>query len=276
MTGPLVLPPEIEQVADLRSKQRPEVCDLFRFALVLAMIDDEKARVIGTRVDEGREWLTVETLAGDAFEIARPPISEDVEAELMRHVRGIIMDEEGDGSWRAPPIVACDDYGFQGSVAFNFSFFFLQLVFYSIIVYAFITATRWYESKSLGLTKTDFDQPIILNLCPLTLASNPDIIFIRTDVLMVAGPNCPAVGVLLARVNPATTFYAKRSPRSTFLHGLGCPLVVRLAAPGKTCPPKYAPEPRCRITLRAATGFQRRGLEAVSWASSPRAILALG
>jgi hypothetical protein len=71
MSEPIDLPPEIEQVAELLSQQRPEVRDLFRYALVLAMIDDEKARVIRTRVGEEREWLTVETVAGDVFEIAR-------------------------------------------------------------------------------------------------------------------------------------------------------------------------------------------------------------
>ena len=62
------------------------------------MIDDEKARVIGTRVEEGREWLTVETIAGEMFEIMRPPISEEVEAELMAQLRAIVAEEEGDGS----------------------------------------------------------------------------------------------------------------------------------------------------------------------------------
>jgi hypothetical protein len=98
MTNPDDLPLEIEQVADLLSQQRPEVRELFRFALVLAMIDDEKARVIGTRVEEDGEWLTIETVAGDVFEIARPPISEEVESDLMSQVRAIIADEDGDGS----------------------------------------------------------------------------------------------------------------------------------------------------------------------------------
>jgi hypothetical protein len=35
-----------------------------------------------------------------------------------------------------------DDHGFQGSVAFNFSFFFVQLFLESIIVCALITTTR--------------------------------------------------------------------------------------------------------------------------------------
>jgi hypothetical protein len=97
MLAPIDLPAEIDQVADLLSKQRPEVRDLFRYALVLAMIDDEKAHVIGTREEEDREWLTVETIAGDVFEIERPPISEEVESVLMSEVRAIVADEDDDG-----------------------------------------------------------------------------------------------------------------------------------------------------------------------------------
>ena len=42
MTEPIVLPPELLHVADLLSEQPPEIGDLFRYALVLAMIDDER------------------------------------------------------------------------------------------------------------------------------------------------------------------------------------------------------------------------------------------
>ena len=66
MSGPIELPPELQRVADLLSEQPSEVRDLFRYALVLAMIDEEKARVIGTRVEEDRESLTIETVAGDS------------------------------------------------------------------------------------------------------------------------------------------------------------------------------------------------------------------
>jgi hypothetical protein len=55
MTEPIDLPPELQHVADLLSDQPPDVRELFRYALVLAMIDDEKARVVGTRVEEDRE-----------------------------------------------------------------------------------------------------------------------------------------------------------------------------------------------------------------------------
>ncbi len=98
MTEPVDLPLEIQRVADLLSEQPPQVRDLFRCALVLAMIDDEKALVIGTRVDGEREYLTVETFAGNTFEILRPGISEEVEAQLMRQVRAIIADQGRHGS----------------------------------------------------------------------------------------------------------------------------------------------------------------------------------
>ncbi len=102
MTEPIDLPPEFERLANFISKQPPHVRDLFRYALVLAMIDDEKARVIGTRTQEEREWLTVETVEGEVFEINRPPISDEVEAELINHVRVNIAEHSGE--WQQ----ACD------------------------------------------------------------------------------------------------------------------------------------------------------------------------
>jgi hypothetical protein len=93
MTEPIDLPPEIQQVADLLSEQPRDVRELFRYALVLAMIDDEKARIDGTRVEEEGDWLTIETIAGDVFEIIRPPISEELEAQLMEQVRAIVEED---------------------------------------------------------------------------------------------------------------------------------------------------------------------------------------
>jgi hypothetical protein len=97
MTEPIDIPPELQRVADLLGEQPPEVRDLFRYALVLAIIDDEKARVIRTREENGQEWLTIKTLAGDELEILRPPISEEVEAQLVSQVRAIVADEDDDG-----------------------------------------------------------------------------------------------------------------------------------------------------------------------------------
>ena len=65
MTEAFELPPEIQHVADLLSKERPDVRELFRYVLVLAMIDDEKVHLISTRLEDGRAWPAVVTLAGD-------------------------------------------------------------------------------------------------------------------------------------------------------------------------------------------------------------------
>jgi hypothetical protein len=98
MIEPIDLPPELERLADLLSEQPPEVRDLFRYALALAMIDDEKAWVTSSRVEGDREYLTIQTIAGEVFEILRPEISEEVEAQLMEQVRAIIADEDDVGS----------------------------------------------------------------------------------------------------------------------------------------------------------------------------------
>jgi hypothetical protein len=98
MTGPIDLPPEFERLADLLSEQPAEVRDLFRYVLVLAMIDDEKAHITGTRMDGDLEYLTVQTIVGEVFEIMRPLISEEVEAQLMEQLRAIITGENAAGS----------------------------------------------------------------------------------------------------------------------------------------------------------------------------------
>ncbi len=72
MATEIELPPALQHLADLHDQQPPEVRVLFHYCLILALIDDEKARFIGTRVGEEREWLTVETVVGDVFEIGHP------------------------------------------------------------------------------------------------------------------------------------------------------------------------------------------------------------
>lgn len=76
------------------SQQPPDALDLF--CHTLASIDDEKAWIVGKRIIDNRAYLTVRTVAGDVFEIERPPISEELEAMLMSGVRDIVADVEGD------------------------------------------------------------------------------------------------------------------------------------------------------------------------------------
>lgn len=103
MNDSVDLPPEFQHIADLLGEQLPHVRDLFRYALVLAMIDDEKAWIIGKRMDGDRELLTVRTVAGDQFEIMRPKISEELEAELMAQLRAIIAEDEAGRDEDTPP-----------------------------------------------------------------------------------------------------------------------------------------------------------------------------
>lgn len=96
MGTPLDLSPEMQSVLDALSAERPEVRAMFRYALVLMMIDDEKARGIGARVEHGQEVIAVRTIAGDEFEIVRPAMSEETESMLLEQIREIVADEQGE------------------------------------------------------------------------------------------------------------------------------------------------------------------------------------
>lgn len=50
MTEPIDLPPELQQAADQLAEQPPAVREMFRYAIVLAMIDDEKASEFGSLI----------------------------------------------------------------------------------------------------------------------------------------------------------------------------------------------------------------------------------
>lgn len=58
------------------------------------MIDDEKARIIGTRVEDGQEVIEVRTMAGDEFEIVRPTMSDEIERILLEQIREIVAEEQ--------------------------------------------------------------------------------------------------------------------------------------------------------------------------------------
>ncbi len=66
-----------------------------RYALVLAMLDDEKAHVISTRQEDDREWITVITVAGDVFEIMRRDISQEMAGGAAVTRRGPQANREG-------------------------------------------------------------------------------------------------------------------------------------------------------------------------------------
>ena len=94
MATKIGLSPEFQPFPDLLDQHPTKSRALFRYVLVLAMIDDEKARVIGTRMEDGQEWLTVQTVAGDAFEIMRPPIWSEAVLQMRVQMKQIIAEEQ--------------------------------------------------------------------------------------------------------------------------------------------------------------------------------------
>lgn len=89
-----ILPPEMQGVLDALSAQTPEVRAIFRYALILLMIDDERARVLGTRIENGQTLLQVRTIGGDEFEVERPALGERAEKKLLDQIREIVTEEQ--------------------------------------------------------------------------------------------------------------------------------------------------------------------------------------
>lgn len=92
------LPPEMQSVLEAMSGQPPHARSMFRYALVLTMIDDGKAQVLARRMEDKQEILTVQTIVGDEFEILRPAMSEETEAYLLQQIREIVAEDRDEPS----------------------------------------------------------------------------------------------------------------------------------------------------------------------------------
>lgn len=87
------LPPEFQPLLDELAEAPENVRLMWRYAITLLMIDDEKARVVGMRQEEATEIITVQTVTGDKFEVVRPPMSEETERLLLEQLRSISSDD---------------------------------------------------------------------------------------------------------------------------------------------------------------------------------------
>lgn len=96
MTNPPNLPPNLQDLARLLDDQPEDVQELFRYALVMLMIEDNKARIIETENVDNLEYLTVETSAGEVFEILKPQVSEDLLAMLRALARQILEQDRNE------------------------------------------------------------------------------------------------------------------------------------------------------------------------------------
>lgn len=66
--------------------------ELWCYALVLLMIDEEQVRMLGTHQAAGREWATLQIYGGEEFEVVRPNLTEEEEDRLLAGVREIVDD----------------------------------------------------------------------------------------------------------------------------------------------------------------------------------------
>ena len=63
---------------------------MWRYAIAVWLINDEKAHIVGIHQDEETLHIVAQTLAGERFEIVRPPMSEQTEQELLEQVMRIV------------------------------------------------------------------------------------------------------------------------------------------------------------------------------------------
>lgn len=67
--------------------------ELWSFALVLLMIDEEQVRQVGSHEAAGCEWVTLQTRDGEQFDIVKPQLDEESEQRLLFGVREIVEKE---------------------------------------------------------------------------------------------------------------------------------------------------------------------------------------
>lgn len=88
--------PEFDSLLAEPANAPENVRAMWKYALVLLMIDDEKARITANETVDGQEFLTIRTNAGGVFQIERPAMSEATEKLLLEQVREIVTEDLGE------------------------------------------------------------------------------------------------------------------------------------------------------------------------------------
>jgi hypothetical protein len=97
MTAP-DLPPDLAMLTHIVARQSPTARELFHYALVLLLIEDGKAEIIERQTVDGREWVTVRTVAGELFSIVKPYESDEMLEALKVVAREILKAEHANPS----------------------------------------------------------------------------------------------------------------------------------------------------------------------------------
>ena len=87
------LPPELQGFALLLDAQPPPAREIFQYCLCLMMVEVGKMRLVDTVPGEMSPICVFESSAGETFSVARPPMSQEEEAEVIGVLREILDDE---------------------------------------------------------------------------------------------------------------------------------------------------------------------------------------
>ena len=87
------LPPELEGFAFLLDAQPLPVREIFHYCLCLMMVETGKMRLVETVPGETSPICIFESIAGEAFSVSRPPLSQEEEAEVIAMLHEILKDE---------------------------------------------------------------------------------------------------------------------------------------------------------------------------------------
>ena len=98
MAEPVNLPPDLQRIADQVDAEPPHDREAVHYLLALMMmVDDERAKITQMRTHEGRTFLKIEAVTGERFEIVRPEISAEQEAELREQLWEILQEDQQGG-----------------------------------------------------------------------------------------------------------------------------------------------------------------------------------
>jgi hypothetical protein len=87
------LPSALIDFAPLLDAQPQPVREVFQYCLCLMMVEAGKMRLVDTVPGEASPISVFESAAGESFSVARPPMSQEEETEVIAMLREILKDE---------------------------------------------------------------------------------------------------------------------------------------------------------------------------------------
>jgi hypothetical protein len=83
---------DFSALASLLDAQPEPVRTMFQYCLALAMVELGRGRLVGKMPGEAGPICTFETLGGEQFCLARPPMSDEQEIRVVGELRRILRD----------------------------------------------------------------------------------------------------------------------------------------------------------------------------------------